>query len=280
MRTPFERILGPVLGLAVAASVTWVAPAPAQTLQDLLDGKVEDGADPPPIPRGEGDQRGERGADGRDDGLDEGRGDGRVGPPPPPDDRVTPPPPPPPDGTEYYYTAGGANYGPYSLADMKGLVADGRVTRATQIWREGLAGWTPITDEPTLAALLADGAGDAGRWKTFLLGTWGGEGESPPLTYSMQTTYFPDGTFRTVTSYYTDDLLNPGNKVLLGTLESEGTWETKPMSGSRFQVTLAITKVSDPTVMPDRTPKSYVVLQTGPDSLTNESDKSKWRRLR
>lgn len=65
-----------------------------------------------------------------------------------------PPPPPPPAGTQWHLAENGATKGPYSEADLAGLVASGALTRATMVWSAGMEGWKPAA-ETALARLFA-----------------------------------------------------------------------------------------------------------------------------
>ena len=43
----------------------------------------------------------------------------------------------------WYFGDGGTPRGPVELAEIRRLIADGRVTPATLVWRDGFAGWLP-----------------------------------------------------------------------------------------------------------------------------------------
>lgn len=68
---------------------------------------------------------------------------------------AAPPPPPPPPAAEWHVAEAGQSHGPHDMAALQGLVAAGRLTRATQVWSPGMAGWQAAGDVPALSALLA-----------------------------------------------------------------------------------------------------------------------------
>ena len=43
----------------------------------------------------------------------------------------------------WFYESGGSQQGPVSEADLDRLLAEGKITGDTLVWREGMAGWTP-----------------------------------------------------------------------------------------------------------------------------------------
>lgn len=248
----------------------------AQSLKDLIDGKVGPGA---PVLSPGGDQRDDAGAG--DAGPGAGAGDagaGRAGGPPPPidDERAVPPP----IVAEYWYTAGGKNHGPYALDAMKGLIAAGTLRPTSKVWHKGLDGWTDAKDEPTLAGLFpADAGGGADAWKTFMVGTWEATSDQDPLTLKINQTYTADGKMNSILTYYGPDLVNPGNLVLLSSTSVSGIWQVSPMSGERFQLTITTTKALDPTLVLDKKPHTFVIIKTGPNTLRNDSEGSVWKRV-
>lgn len=52
-----------------------------------------------------------------------------------------PPPPPAAATTQYFVAVNGQQSGPYGLAQMAELIAAGRVTRQTYVWKQGMAAW-------------------------------------------------------------------------------------------------------------------------------------------
>ncbi|MCB7136588.1 SPFH domain-containing protein [Cellulosimicrobium marinum] len=65
------------------------------------------------------------------------------------------PPPLPGAGAPWYWAVDGAQAGPGSTADLGAQIQAGRVTRATLVWQEGMAGWTAAGDVAALATLFA-----------------------------------------------------------------------------------------------------------------------------
>jgi hypothetical protein len=70
---------------------------------------------------------------------------------------IAPPPaPPPPPGAaplplpvvEYLLFIGGQNHGPYAVPLLKQWIASGQVSPATVAWRQGMAGWEPLSALP------------------------------------------------------------------------------------------------------------------------------------
>lgn len=46
---------------------------------------------------------------------------------------------------KYYISRGGQQYGPYSLEELQGMKAQGRVDANDLAWGEGMASWTPVS---------------------------------------------------------------------------------------------------------------------------------------
>jgi len=65
-----------------------------------------------------------------------------------------PPPPPPPAGKQWHVAENGATKGPFSEADLSGMVASGALARASMVWSAGMEGWKPAA-ETELARLFA-----------------------------------------------------------------------------------------------------------------------------
>ena len=67
---------------------------------------------------------------------------------------TAPPPPPPPAGKQWHVAENGATKGPFSEADLSGMVASGALARASMVWSAGMEGWKPAA-ETELARLFA-----------------------------------------------------------------------------------------------------------------------------
>ena len=96
-------------------------------------------------------------------------------PPPVVNDPVTPPPPPPEaTATKFFILVNGAQAGPYTVAELKALVASGRLTAMTFVWRDGMAQWVEAAQVPELADLVRDTGPPKLEFDVtkFLLGTW------------------------------------------------------------------------------------------------------------
>jgi membrane protease subunit (stomatin/prohibitin family) len=65
--------------------------------------------------------------------------------------------PPPLPGSEAYHVAlDGKQSGPFPAAQLQALVRDGRLTRDSLVWSQGMAAWAKAGDVAGLAALFAD----------------------------------------------------------------------------------------------------------------------------
>jgi hypothetical protein len=66
----------------------------------------------------------------------------------------------------WYYESGGQQAGPVSESDLDRLLAEGKITLDTLVWREGLAGWAPLrTARPAMPPPVPGGVppeGDQG----------------------------------------------------------------------------------------------------------------------
>ncbi|MFI2103966.1 SPFH domain-containing protein [Isoptericola sp. NPDC019693] len=65
------------------------------------------------------------------------------------------PPPLPAAESPWYWSAGGAQAGPGTAADVAALVRAGDVARETLVWQQGMTAWTPAGQVPALAPLFA-----------------------------------------------------------------------------------------------------------------------------
>jgi membrane protease subunit (stomatin/prohibitin family) len=65
-------------------------------------------------------------------------------------------PPPLPTATQWFVAVGGQQQGPYEANALAGLVSSGGLTRATLVWRNGLANWQPAEQVAELAPLFAN----------------------------------------------------------------------------------------------------------------------------
>ncbi|HEY1189276.1 MAG TPA: SPFH domain-containing protein [Gemmata sp.] len=64
-------------------------------------------------------------------------------------------PPPLPTAVAFHAAINGASAGPFDLAALQQHVSAGRITRATLVWRAGMAGWAAAEAQPELAPLFA-----------------------------------------------------------------------------------------------------------------------------
>ncbi|MEZ5754036.1 MAG: SPFH domain-containing protein [Paracoccaceae bacterium] len=67
---------------------------------------------------------------------------------------AAPPPPPPPAAKAWHIAENGATKGPFAESDLPALIANGSLTRATQVWSAGVEGWKPAS-ETELSRLFA-----------------------------------------------------------------------------------------------------------------------------
>lgn len=66
-----------------------------------------------------------------------------------------PAPPPPPPVAQWHVAENGATQGPFDMAGLQALIAQGRLSRATMVWSAGMDGWKPAAEVPALAGILA-----------------------------------------------------------------------------------------------------------------------------
>jgi membrane protease subunit (stomatin/prohibitin family) len=64
-------------------------------------------------------------------------------------------PPPLPAALTFHAAIGGAQQGPFDQNTLQGMKAQGQLTEATLVWRQGMAGWTAAKDVPQLAGIFA-----------------------------------------------------------------------------------------------------------------------------
>jgi membrane protease subunit (stomatin/prohibitin family) len=65
-------------------------------------------------------------------------------------------PPPLPGAVAYHVAIDGKQGGPFPAADLQAMAGDGRLTRDSLVWTQGMAAWTKAGDVAALAALFAD----------------------------------------------------------------------------------------------------------------------------
>ena len=63
-------------------------------------------------------------------------------------------PPPLPGAAQWFAGVGGKQEGPFDAPLIAQAVREGRITRDTLVWREGMGGWTKLGDVPELASVL------------------------------------------------------------------------------------------------------------------------------
>ncbi|MFI6758020.1 SPFH domain-containing protein [Micromonospora sp. NPDC050417] len=79
---------------------------------------------------------------------------GALAPTPPPVPTPAGPPPLPAQG-QWFVGVGGQQQGPYDLAGLAGQLAAGTLTRATLVWRVGMAQWAPAGEVAELGSVFA-----------------------------------------------------------------------------------------------------------------------------
>ncbi len=140
--------------------------------------------------------------------------------------QVVPPPPPPPeqeegaldDGTalaEWYVSTDGKAQGPFTLAQLRQMAADGVISGGTAVWKEGMAGWLRLREVPELAPVMAAVPEAEKTVKpppvpdtqalldkqaaAFIVGTWRLEGPyvigTDRVYVVVEITYRSDGTY-------------------------------------------------------------------------------------
>lgn len=68
---------------------------------------------------------------------------------------ATPPPPTPGVNVQFMIAENGAQSGPFNVAQLQQLAAQGRLTPATYVWKAGMPAWQPAGQQPELASLFA-----------------------------------------------------------------------------------------------------------------------------
>src|SRR5258708_34300772 len=46
----------------------------------------------------------------------------------------------------YYISRSGQQYGPYTVAELQNMIAQGQVSATDQAWGEGMASWAPVSE--------------------------------------------------------------------------------------------------------------------------------------
>ncbi|CAN5589261.1 SPFH domain-containing protein [soil metagenome] len=64
------------------------------------------------------------------------------------------PPPPPPAAAAFHIASDGQTQGPFSMDQLREKVSSGNLTRETQVWRDGMDGWSRAADVDELRSLF------------------------------------------------------------------------------------------------------------------------------
>src|SRR5207237_729376 len=67
-----------------------------------------------------------------------------------------PMPPPIPGGAQFHVAVGQTQSGPFDLSSLQQQAASGQLTRATLVWKAGMAQWSKAGEVPELSSLFAN----------------------------------------------------------------------------------------------------------------------------
>lgn len=62
--------------------------------------------------------------------------------------------PPPPPITQFHVVVNGAQAGPFNIQQLQAMVTSGQLTKASLVWKAGMANWAAAEAQPELAALF------------------------------------------------------------------------------------------------------------------------------
>lgn len=62
--------------------------------------------------------------------------------------------PPPPPTIQFHVVIGGAQAGPFNLQQLQAMAASGQLTKASLVWKAGMANWASAESQPELAAIF------------------------------------------------------------------------------------------------------------------------------
>lgn len=65
-----------------------------------------------------------------------------------------PPPPPIPNAVKFHAVINGAQSGPFDIATLQSMVANGQFTKQTLVWKDGMANWAAAGTVPELSQLF------------------------------------------------------------------------------------------------------------------------------
>ena len=88
-------------------------------------------------------------------------GVGVATPPPPLVASPATPPPLPQTEAQFHIMIGGSQYGPYPVSTLLTFIPTGQLGATTNVWRAGMASWTPASQVPELAHLFGPPVGSA-----------------------------------------------------------------------------------------------------------------------
>lgn len=64
--------------------------------------------------------------------------------------------PPPPPLLQFHVVVNGAQAGPFNLQQLQAMAASGQLTKATMVWKAGMANWAAADTQPELLALFTN----------------------------------------------------------------------------------------------------------------------------
>ncbi len=85
----------------------------------------------------------------------------------------------PPGTAKWYYSVGDERHGPVTLMELRQLVLNGQVSPHDLVWKEGLADWVPVANQPEFQAQIGGGGNRFGQYAPAMQGT---VGAAPHLT--------------------------------------------------------------------------------------------------
>jgi membrane protease subunit (stomatin/prohibitin family) len=72
----------------------------------------------------------------------------------PQNNSTTPPPITPPPILQFHVAVNGQQQGPFNLQQLQAMASAGQLTKQTQVWKAGMAGWLAAETQPELVALF------------------------------------------------------------------------------------------------------------------------------
>lgn len=136
----------------------------------------------------------------------------------------------------FFVETNGQPEGPLAMKELRARAADGRLTRASLVWRQGMPEWQRAGDVAELRELFAatpPPVPSTQRFGQFMVGTWEVRSMMGEVVVQTIIRYAPDGTFNGA-----QRMSQPSANLPPVDMPLAGTWEARSLGEARLILTL------------------------------------------